>query len=190
MTKNELRVLYKQKRKALSDDEVFRFSKGIFNLFIREFKPKSGDKIHLFLTIEKLREINTSFFINYALENEIRVFVPKMKNGKLLSIEIDKNTIFEKNYWGITEPVSNEDSGEKSYDFILTPLLYADEKGNRVGYGKGFYDGFFSEIKSGIKVGVNFFEPSESIDDVWQKDIPLDYLITPNRVLSLMGSEK
>ena len=31
----------------------------------------------------------------------------------------------------------------KYFDYVVTPLLYSDDKGNRVGYGKGFYDAFF-----------------------------------------------
>ncbi|PIE50418.1 MAG: 5-formyltetrahydrofolate cyclo-ligase [Flavobacteriales bacterium] len=190
MTKNELRQRYKRKRKSLSKNEILDSSKLIFKHFIDKFNPQKGQKIHLFLTIEKLKEIDTSIFIDYCFEHQIRVFVPKMKGNKLYAIEINENTIYETNSWEITEPISDIDSREKNYDFILTPMLYCDSKGNRVGYGKGFYDSFFSEINSGLKIGVNFFEPQETIDNVWENDVTLDYLITPNRVLSFIGSEK
>ncbi|MGZ5188250.1 MAG: 5-formyltetrahydrofolate cyclo-ligase, partial [Kaistella sp.] len=86
-------------------------------------------------------------------------------------------------------PETNEDSGEKDFDFVITPLLYCDRKGNRVGYGKGYYDGFFESVNSrALKIGLNFFGPDEVIDDVWENDIPLDYLITPVEVLSFFGT--
>ena len=74
------------------------------------------------------------------------------------------------------------------FDYVLTPLLYCDRSGNRVGYGKGFYDGFFETVNSKtLKIGLNFFGPNEIIDDIWKNDIPLDYLITPTEVLSFLG---
>lgn len=37
------------------------------------------------------------------------------------------------------------------------------------------------------KIGVNYFDPDEYIDDVWENDIPLDYLVTPTEVLSFLS---
>ena len=68
------------------------------------------------------------------------------------------------------------------YDIIITPLLYCDNQGNRVGYGKGFYDRFFMKAKTQIKIGLSFFPPNEEIADISEADIPLDYLVTPEGV--------
>ncbi|WP_262483798.1 5-formyltetrahydrofolate cyclo-ligase [Chryseobacterium sp. FH2] len=174
-----------QKRKALSSDEAFSLSEKIFENFINYFKLKDGDKAHIFLPILERNEINTQLFITYFLKQNMRVFVPKIVVDKLINIEIFENMVFDTNHWGIPEPVSNEDSGEKDFNFVITPLLYCDEKGNRVGYGKGFYDSFFQSISlESKKIGVNYFNPSEIIDDIWENDIPLDYLVTPTDVLS------
>jgi 5-formyltetrahydrofolate cyclo-ligase len=188
MLKAELRKKYMQKRKALSTDEAFLLSEKIFENFINYFKPVSGDKVHIFIPIEKFKEIDTQIFINYFLSRNIHVFVPKIVDAKLISVEIFKDTKFELNNWNISEPVSNEDSGENDFNYVITPLLYCDKKGNRVGYGKGFYDVFFENIPSETKkIGVNYFNPDENIDDVWENDILLDYLITPTDVLSFFN---
>ncbi|SDQ34154.1 5-formyltetrahydrofolate cyclo-ligase [Chryseobacterium soldanellicola] len=185
MLKAELRKKYMQKRKALSTDEAFLISEKIFENFINYFQPVSGDKVHIFISIEKFKEIDTQTFINYFLSRNIHVFVPKIVDAKLISVEIFKDTKFEINNWNISEPVSNKDSGESDFNYVITPLLYCDDKGNRVGYGKGFYDGFFENLSSEAKkIGINYFNPDENIDDVWENDIPLDYLVTPTDVLS------
>lgn len=191
MLKAELRKKYMQKRKALSTDEAFLLSENIFENFVDFFKPVSGQKVHIFIPIEKFKEIDTQLFINYFLSRNIKAFVPKIVDAKLISVEIFKDTKFEANNWGISEPVSNEDSGLLDFNWVITPLLYCDRKGNRVGYGKGFYDAFFEMIPSETKkIGVNYFNPDENIDDVWENDIPLDYLVTPTDVLSFFnGSE-
>ncbi|WP_278377787.1 5-formyltetrahydrofolate cyclo-ligase [Chryseobacterium arthrosphaerae] len=188
MLKAELRKKYMQKRKALSRDEAFLLSEKIFQHFITYFKPKTGQKVHIFIPIEKFNEIDTQILIQYFLAQNIRVYVPKIVADKLINIEIFQDTVFETNSWGISEPVSNEDSGETYFHYVITPLLYCDRKGNRVGYGKGFYDGLFQSISPDTKkIGVNYFDPDEYIDDVWENDIPLDYLVTPTEVLSFLS---
>jgi len=189
MLKSELRKKYMQKRKALSTDEAFLLSREIFKQFIEYFKPVPGQKVHIFVPIEKFREIDTRLFIDYFLSRQIRVFVPKIVDTCMISVEVFPDTVFGINSWEISEPVSDKDSGLSHFDYVITPLLYCDAKGNRVGYGKGFYDGFFAGLSTEIKkIGVNYFDPDDMIDDAWEFDIPLDYLVTPTAVLSFFSS--
>lgn len=185
MKKSEIRKLYLEKRKKLSQDELLLLSERIFENFVNYFKPLFGQKVHIFIPIEKFKEIKTESFIQYFLSRNIQVFVPKIVDTKLISVEIFSETKFETNNWGISEPLSNQDSQIHDFDLIITPLLYCDSRGNRVGYGKGFYDEFFESVsKNSKKIGVNYFDPDDMIDDVWENDIPLDYLVTPTEVLS------
>jgi 5-formyltetrahydrofolate cyclo-ligase len=188
MLKAELRKKYTQKRKALSTDEAFLLSEKIFENFIHYFNPQEGEKVHVFIPILARNEIDTQIFIHYFLANNIRVYVPKIVDDKLINIEIFEDTVFETSRWGISEPVSNEDSDENNFQYVITPLLYCDRKGNRVGYGKGFYDGLFRNVSTDTKkIGVNYFDPDEYVDDVWENDIPVDYLVTPTEVLSFLS---
>ena len=51
---------------------------------------------------------------------------------------------------------------------VFVPLLAFDKAGNRVGYGKGFYDLFLSECRQDvIKVGLSFFEAEEEIPGIF-----------------------
>ena len=189
MTKAELRKKYLKKRETLSHEEVVSLSETIFENFIRQFKVTENQKVHCFLSIPEKGEVDTQLFVNNFFDNKIRVFVPKIFKNKLISAEITSETPLIKNSWGIPEPQSSEDSGEGNFDFVITPLLYCDHHGNRVGYGKGYYDGFFENINpDSIKIGVNLFEPDEEIEDIRSGDIPLDYLITPTEVLSFLGT--
>ena len=188
MNKSEIRKVYLKKKELLTETEVQSLSEKIFENFLFQFDLKADQKIHCFLSIPEKGEVDTSSFLNYFFENKIRVFVPKIVKGKLIALEINKETRLIENSWGIKEPAGNEDCGIKDFDLIITPLLYADQYGNRVGYGKGFYDRFFSEINpNSIKVGVSFFPPVENIDDISEFDVPLNYLVTPTEVLSFKG---
>jgi 5-formyltetrahydrofolate cyclo-ligase len=70
-------------------------------------------------------------------------------------------------------------------DLVFVPLLCVDKKGNRVGYGKGYYDKFLKECRRDIiKIGFSYFEPVEKIDDVNRYDVKLNYCITPESFYS------
>lgn len=185
MNKFEIRKLYLQKRQALSTDEVLALSVKITDNFIEHFKPAANQKVHCFLSIPEKGEVDTSFLLHYFFEKKIRVFVPKIFQNEMFSVEITPETRLNKNPWGISEPETTEDAGISNFDYVITPLLYCDAKGHRVGYGKGFYDDFFTSLnRDCLKIGVNFFPPCEEIDDLREEDIALDYLVTPTEVLS------
>ena len=187
MLKKDLREKYLEKRKTLSIDEVNFLSDKIFEKFILQFNVSENQNIHIFLPISKLNEINTFSFIKQLWEMKINVFIPKIIDKDLISIKFIPETILIENSWGILEPLSNQNE-ETVFDYVITPLLYCDSFGNRVGYGKGFYDKFFQTINSDAKkIGVNYFAPTDIIDDISELDVKLDYLITPDEILSFSG---
>jgi len=183
LTKQELRAIYKEKRMALSQNEVNFLSEKIFKQFILQFNIAENQRVNIFLPIKKFNEINTWIFIDYFFEKNIRVFVPKIRDKNLVSLEIFPDSEFEINHWGISEPINNS-SYNGIFDYIITPLLYCDSSGNRIGYGKGFYDRFFEINKNVKKIGLNYFKPKEKITDISGFDIPLDGLIIPDKYYS------
>ena len=187
MLKKNLREKYLEKRKTLSIDEVNFLSDKIFEKFILQFNVSENQNIHIFLPISKFNEINTFSFIKQLWEMKINVFVPKIHQNKIISVKFTPQTFLKKNSWGILEPVSSTNE-ENTFDYIITPLLYCDKNGNRIGYGKGFYDQFFKTINAEAKkIGVNYFPPIDMIDDVSENDVQLDYLVAPDEILSFFS---
>lgn len=188
MIKQELRDLYLRKRKSLSREEIEAQSRLIFEKLILQFNPIENQKVHCFLSIKHLREVQTDFFIKYCFEKKIQVFVPKIEGNNMHSIELTKETELVQNQWKILEPTGKEYVTVNKYDIVITPLLYCDVEGHRVGYGKGYYDSFFLSVMKENplvkKVGINFFNPFEKIEDIRNEDIPLDYLVTPSEIFS------
>lgn len=190
MKKKELRKLYLEKRNSLSEEERERFSIQIFQQFITNFNLSDVKKTHIFLPIKKRNEVNTWYFIRYFWEKRVQVFVPKIENDRMANYRLTPETVLEENDWGILEPVSQKIEEKLELDLVITPLLYSDNQGNRVGYGKGFYDVFFSDNSQTKKIGVNFFTPNQDVQDVDLYDIPLDYLVTPSEMLSFSSQPK
>jgi 5-formyltetrahydrofolate cyclo-ligase len=86
------------------------------------------------------------------------------------------------NRYGIPEPKQRHLSLESEFfDVIIVPVLAMDIYGNRLGYGKGYYDRFIATCRPNIiTIGLHFFEPLADLP-IEPNDMPLTYLVTPNK---------
>ena len=181
MRKSELRKLYKEKRKDLSEEQINVFQNKIYEeIFKFDFSLIST--VHIFLSIEKQKEINTNPIIDFLLLNNKKIVVSKsnFKENTLSHFLFDRATKLEINHYGIPEPVNAKEIDVKEIDLVFVPLLISDKKNYRVGYGKGFYDRFLTECKTDVKtIGLNFFKPIEKIENVNEFDVALNQIIYP-----------
>ena len=98
---------------------------------------------------------------------------------------LTSNTKIKKNQYNIPKPIDGIEVPSGKIDVVFVPLLDVDKKRHRVGYGKGFYDTFFSECKfDAIKIGLSFFKPEELNTDIFKGNIKLDYCVTPDSIHS------
>lgn len=181
MNKQHLRATYKQKRENLSSAEKNFLQENIYqqiyNLDISDVKI-----IHIFLSLEKFNEINTSPIINYFRTKNIKIVVPKtnFKNNSLIHFYLEEDTELAINHYGIPEPKNAIQVSENDIDLVFVPLLISDKNHHRIGYGKGFYDRFLSNCRPNCKkIGLNFFKPIAEIEDINEFDIPLDLVLYP-----------
>jgi len=116
---------------------------------------------------------------NYPAVN-IVLSKSNFESGTLVNYIWDDKVVLEKNKWGILEPVSGTIVKEECIDIVIVPLLITDHYGNRVGYGKGFYDRFLVKCRPDVqKIGLSYYAPVDHIEDVDAWDIPVNCLITP-----------
>lgn len=188
MNKKELRHKYKELRKQLSENEIEELSLQIANQLIR-LDIWEYNFYHLFLPIEIQKEVNTEFILQVLAGKDKNVVLSKsdFETREMTHFLLTDSTKISKNEYGIPEPIETEINGieinSKKIDVVFVPLLAFDEKGHRVGYGKGFYDKFLSECKPEIlKIGLSFFESETIISDVLDTDIQLDLCVTPSKV--------
>jgi 5-formyltetrahydrofolate cyclo-ligase len=181
MDKRELRSLYKQKRKELSNDEVMKLQEKIYEkIFKHDFSEVQN--IHIFLTIEKQKEINTYPIIAFLRSRNKNLIISKsdFTTSTLTHFLFEPDTKLNVSKYGIPEPENAKEFSVKDIDLVFVPLLISDKRNYRVGYGKGFYDRFLSSCKPNVKtIGLNFFDPIEEISDINEFDVPLDFVITP-----------
>ena len=194
MTKAEIRKIYKDKRKALTVENCENFNKKLHNLVFSRLAMHRYSPIHLFLPILRNNEPDTHIIIN-TLRKDFApdLYISKsLENGEMLHVKYDPTTVLETNHWGIEEPkdLNNSYNSETFFEkyknediLVFVPLLAFDKKGNRVGYGKGYYDRFLSfGSKDTTIVGLSFFEPVDLIEDADAFDVKMNYCVTPERV--------
>jgi len=184
MTKTELRQAYKLLRQQLSEEQVDDLSLKIANqlltLPIWEF-----EFYHLFLAIVEHKEVNTDFILNILSGKDKHIVISKSDFSSLEMTHylLTDNTTIKKNAWNIPEPLSGISIDSNQIEVVFVPLLAFDNTGQRVGYGKGFYDIFLSKCKpETIKIGLSFFDASEQITDAFEGDIKLNYCVTPEKI--------
>jgi len=184
MFKHELRKYYLQKRIDLSDQEKATLDMKIKSRF-ENYLPDYIKTVHTYISIPSKDEVDTWPIIYGLWEKNIQVAVPIMDPDKniLSSYQLTRETQLKVNGWKVPEPVDSKLIKNTFIDAVVVPLLSFDLNGNRVGYGKGFYDSFLSSLdKKVIKIGLSYFPAIEKISDPDPWDIPLDVCITPDQL--------
>lgn len=191
MTKRELRKIYLAQQKAFTAEKRAAESLKICERFFAAFDLDAIEFLHSFLPIEKFGEINTRLILEKIWRDfpQIKTLVPRVnfQTGEIENLLFTQSVELSANQWQISEPIGGELVESVRIDAVLVPLLCFDERGFRVGYGKGFYDKFLINCRADcVKIGLSYFPPVEKIQDAQTFDVRLDYCITPERVFSFV----
>jgi len=189
MNKSELRKIYLEKQKSLSDSERRETSRRIAERFFENFSLENICFLHVFLAIEKNREVETSYIFKRLWRDfpEITTVASRIdfEAMTLENLKLTPETKLVRNRWHIFEPTDGELIEIEKIDAVTVPLLCFDERGYRVGYGKGFYDKFLSECRTDcLKIGLSYFAPVAKIPDAREYDVKLDCCVTPEEIFN------
>ena len=108
-------------------------SKRMMNL------PEWKEAEHLLIYVSRPGEVDTHGMIEAAWSEGKRVFVPLVQGEDLIFHEIMSWDDLHEGFRGIEEP-SSEGRTDWKDPFVILPGVAFDEQGNRLGYGRGFYD--------------------------------------------------
>tara|TARA_R110002049_G_scaffold77568_11_gene198427 strand:+ start:58 stop:618 length:561 start_codon:yes stop_codon:yes gene_type:complete len=182
MTKAELREKYKLLREGITASEIEEYSLQISNNSLK-LDIWNFTYYHIFLPISEKKEVNTEYILHILQGKDKSIVIPKadFTTTEMTNYLLQENTVFRRSSYGITEPVSGIEISHNLIEVVFVPLLAYDTKGNRIGYGKGFYDRFLKNCKpNALFIGLSFFPPEENIVHEII-DIPLDFCVTPHK---------
>ncbi|MEM7110660.1 MAG: 5-formyltetrahydrofolate cyclo-ligase [Bacteroidota bacterium] len=180
--KDTLRQVYLEKRLFLSAEELKRRNQLLTKLLLASLPTPRYKTVHLFMGLKEKNEVDTLGIMKALkiLRPSIQFVTSKTKNkGILEHYKINLETRFEKNRWGIPEPVEADEADINEIDLVLIPLVIFDKVGHRIGYGKGYYDRFLKLIPDAIKVGLSLGPPLDKIEYVGKYDVAMTACCTP-----------
>ncbi len=182
METSSIRLDIKNKRNSISATEVSEKS----NLVQKNLKAllnrihRRADSFLCYYPANN--EVDLLDFYQELLKEGYNLFFPKTQKKTMEFLKISSLDDFELGNFNIMEPVSKEKYQDVDNTICFTPLVAFDENRNRIGYGGGFYDRFFVNRQSIIKIGIayDFQKIDKIVPTAW--DIPLDYVVTNEKI--------
>jgi 5-formyltetrahydrofolate cyclo-ligase len=184
MTKQEIRAQAKLFRETINTAQLEQASVLIANQLL-QLPIWEKQHFHVFLSIERLKELDTEPILASLMGKNKYIYISKtnLETYQMTPVVLDETTRIELNPWGIPEPINGQEIDPKLLDVIFVPMVGFDLQGNRVGYGKGFYDRFLERTRpDALKVGLCLFPPVDQITDTATFDIKMNVVVTPDGV--------
>jgi len=123
-----------------------------------------------------------------ALRKGKRVILPKVRGREIYLGEIkDREKDVEKGSFGILEPKkTSKKATTKGIDMVILPGIAFDLKGQRIGYGEGYYDHFLKKIPKRIPlIGLAYdFQVIKNISGK-KHDKRVSKVITETRIIDV-----
>jgi 5-formyltetrahydrofolate cyclo-ligase len=139
----------------------------------------AGTRRTVFVYLSFSSEAPTDKLIESLQEKGFRVLCPRIEKDEMFSVEHGDD--FTLSHMGIREPVG--EIYTKTPDCVVVPLLAVDKKGNRLGYGKGYYDRYLAKHKEAKRIGYCFdFQLLQEVP-FNENDEKLDYIVTDKQVV-------
>ncbi len=156
----------------------------LFTLIKKHFNKK---KIIIAGYYPSSYEVNILKFLEEASKKNFRIVLPVIKSSKSMIFKkwVYKDPLHINNF-GILEPANSKKIGYPN--LILVPLVAFDNKLNRIGYGKGYYDRSLKKIKNinknALSVGIAYSFQRANRIPVDKHDFKLDYIFTERGIIS------
>ena len=182
--KNSLRIRMKEKRRQYSKEEQIAEAQKIAKQLISI--PEIHKEQCFLLYSAKPPELSLDFFITWCLANEKEIYFPRVCGEEMDFFRIQSKEDFTAGYFGILEPKNYCEifGGQKAICFV--PGVAFDKKGNRIGYGRGYYDRYFRahQIIQMKKIGISYDFQLVSEIESEDFDEKLDGLVTPTEIMT------
>ena len=181
-SKQALRDAAKQRRRAIPEDEIAKKSARICAYLLEVID--GCDPVMAY--VSKPPEVDTHPFIRDLLREGRRIVVPIIeKETRTLRLSyLRDTTLLVQSTFHVPEPIGNEIPAQSSdIQTVIIPLLAFDRRGNRLGYGAGYYDRFLAQNPGVKKIGVAFScQETDSVPGD-ENDVRIDIVVTEDEVI-------
>jgi 5-formyltetrahydrofolate cyclo-ligase len=192
LSKNEIRNHIRQQRRNQSPSIIQRKSKAIWELLSSLQEFNRAGTIAFYVSIAREGEVDTIPMIEESLALGKRICVPKVvESFGLRFFEIRSMKDLNRGSFGILEPAGVSKILPQAIDLVIVPGIAFDKSGNRLGFGKGYYDKFLSKLK-GEKPIIALAFDFQIIDGIpsSKNDVRVHKIITETRIIRCLEHKK
>ena len=175
MDKKELRRAIRERKRAMTEEEIVSRSARLGELFAQSEAYRNAATIYGYLPYNQ--EVRTVPMLEQAIRDGKKVAVPKVYGDIMKFIYLEDLSQVEKGYAGIPEPIADEPVAHDETALVLMPGLAFDPQGHRIGYGGGFYDKFLAAEPSHPTLALCYeFQMLPQLDTE-EHDIPVNTVL-------------
>lgn len=185
-SKDELRSRLLEKRRTLSPVEARKRALGICAR-LQELEPFRSARRILSYVSSKDNEVDTLPMIAGLLREGRQVLCPRVSGPHLAWHRVNSIEQLRAGAFGILEPdpaVSHAPSEEEALGtdaVVLVPGIAFTPRGDRIGYGRGYFDRFLRSF-NGISIGLAYDFQIVDEFEVTPHDVPVDFVVSESRV--------
>lgn len=182
--KSFVRKEIREKRENLSEGEKEKLSSQIIKRFFENISPYLEKAQVIMSYMDFKNEVSTGEINRKLIEMGKTVLIPRVSEDKSRIIPVVFNGEFKKGNFGILESKGN-DFTEKNIDIVIVPGVAFNTRGERIGFGRGYYDKFlnsFGETKP-LKISLAY---DFQVDDRFfgeEYDEKIHILITESKIM-------
>lgn len=179
-----LRKQLRAQRLQLSDSEQALAASQAKQQFLDALADTLPKEANLALYLTNDGEISPSEICEWCWQHDINVYLPVLDGQALVFARYKRDCEWQKNSFGILEPIDAAPISGAEMDMVLMPLVGFDAQGGRLGMGGGFYDRTF-ENKAQRTHLIGLAHDCQEVDSLpiasW--DVPLSGILTPSRFI-------
>ncbi|MBM6551579.1 5-formyltetrahydrofolate cyclo-ligase [Marinomonas ostreistagni] len=184
LDRQALRKHLRSQRQQLTESEQALAAEQVTQTFLSALASNLPKQANLALYLTNDGEISPSEICKWCWANDINVFLPVLDGQALVFARYTSDCEWQKNSFGILEPIDPNPATGSDMDQVLMPLVGFDAQGGRLGMGGGFYDRTF-EHKAERTQLIGLAHDCQEVESLpiesW--DVPLGGILTPSRFI-------
>ncbi|NJD90461.1 MAG: 5-formyltetrahydrofolate cyclo-ligase [Geobacter sp.] len=184
MPKRSLREVALKCRSALSPHERTAAETAIQNAFIALPEYCAAKSLALYSPVRG--EVATDKVLADALSSGKMVYLPAVTPEGIVFRRFEAQSQLDSGSFGILEPQADAGTAEaESLDLIVVPGVAFSIAGDRIGYGKGYYDKALHQLETKGRLMAFCFE-CQLVEAITGEphDVTMDKIITERRVVT------
>lgn len=180
LSKEELRKAFLKMRVNFDSKKIEEYSDIVSKSILSHYLYNEMKNIMVYISFKN--EVNLKYLIEQSWMNGKNIFIPKTNivAHTMQPYQINSWDDTIKGNYNLIEPKNNLTPFPiDEIELVLVPGIVFDRKGNRLGYGGGYYDRFFSQfIVHPFRIGVCYeFQLIDNLPSE-QHDLPMNEIVT------------